>query len=108
MNFRLQAIDEPPVAPGNEPDSSAAYDRNDCRQSNAGTECHQQDHPERALRELPTWVMHRDELSVAARELPTPEEQAHEYNDRKQSARKPHLALSPFKLGAQTESLSGL
>ena len=108
MNFRLQAIDELPVAPGNEPDSSTAYDRNERRQNNAGTECHQQDRPERALRELPAWVMHRDELSVTAREPPTHEEQAHEYNQRKQSARKPHLALAPFKPGAQTKPSAGL
>jgi hypothetical protein len=60
MNFRLQAIDELPVAPGNEPDSSAAHDRNERRQDNAGTECRQQDHPERARREFSAWVVHRD------------------------------------------------
>jgi hypothetical protein len=108
MNFRLQAIDEFPVAPGYEPESSAARYCYKRRQDDAGTECRQQDHPERTLRELPTWVVHRDGLCVAARELPTRNEQTHEDNDRQQSTRKPHLALSPFKLGAQTTPSPGL
>jgi hypothetical protein len=107
MNFRLQAIDEFPVAPGNEPDSSTTRYRNQRCQNHTGTERHQQDHPERTLREFPAWIVHRDGLSVAARKFPTRNEQAHEDNDRQQSTRKPHLALSPFELGAQPKLSSG-
>jgi hypothetical protein len=108
MDFRLQAINEFPVASGNKPDLSAAHYRNERRQSSAGTERQQQDHPERTRRKYTAWVVHRDWISVAGSELPTRDEQAHEYNDREQSARKPHLTLSPFRLGAQTEPSSGL
>jgi hypothetical protein len=53
--------------------------------------------------------MHRNKgQSVAAREFPAHNEQTHEDNDRDQSTRKRHLALSPFKLGAQAEPSSGL
>jgi len=90
MDFRLQAIGELPVAPGNEPDLSAAHYRNERRQNNAGTERHQQDHPERARREFPSRVAHHDGLRITGSELPTRDEQAHEYSDRQQPARKPH------------------
>jgi len=108
MNLRLQAIRELSVAPGNEPESSAARYCYERRQNDAGTECRQQNHPERTLRELPARVVHWDGLRVAARELPPRNEQAHEDNNRQQSTRKPHLALSPFKLGAQTPPSPGL